>query len=527
MPKELLFEESAHDSLLVGIEKLANAVQVTLGPKGKTVLIETNTPVPTITKDGVSVAKAIWLENPFENMGAQMAKDVASKTADLAGDGTTTATVLAYNIAKEGLALVKNGGESVNIKDGMNYAVELIIEELDKLVKPIKGKSDIAKIATISSNNDEVLGNLIADAMEQIGDDGILTIKESSSNETYLEVVEGLEFARGFTNRVFINNAEKALVQFDNPSYLLYDGKIDTAQEAIHVVQISANKPLVIIAESFSDEALSTFVINKARGGSPIVAIKAPGFGDDIIDYLKDIGTTTGASILSTSLGHNITDANNAAFGKSKSVTVSEHSTIIFEGSGSDELVMKRIETLKTQIANAPSNYVAERIKDRLAKLSGGVGVIYVGGQTEVERQERKDRVDDALSATKAAVAEGVVPGGGLALIRCAEALTTNVNHNHDNEDYKNGFDAIMNCCTAPLTQIVKNAGKDPSTILRTVINNADINFGYNAKTSKFTNLVKEGVIDPVKVTKSALKNAVSIAGLILTTDCIIVNKRN
>tara|TARA_R110001592_G_scaffold139093_4_gene358849 strand:+ start:685 stop:2241 length:1557 start_codon:yes stop_codon:yes gene_type:complete len=518
MAKELLFEDSAHESLLVGIEILANAVKTTLGPKGKTVLIETNSPVPVITKDGVSVAKSIWLENPFENMGAQMAKDVASKTADIAGDGTTTATVLAYNIAKRGTALSKDHS-SVDIKDGINEAVKDIIEKLDELKRPINGKDDIAKIATISSNNDTELGNLIADAMEQVGDDGILTIKESASNDTYLDVIEGMEFSRGYTNPTFINNAEKALVEYYNPNYLLFDGKIDTVQEALHVIKISKNKPLVIIAESFSDEALSTFIINKARNATPLVAVKAPGFGVEQNGILQDIAILTGGALISKDKGLTISDADERAFGTSKSITVSETSTVIYEGNCSDASIMKRIETLKTSIENAPTGFIAERLKDRLAKLSGGIGVIYVGGQTEAERQERKDRVDDALAATKAAISEGVVPGGGLALIRCAQILK-------DKEGKQPGYDLVLSCCNSPLKQIAKNSGKDADVVV-TNVNEMSGTFGYNAKTDVYEDLIVAGVIDPVKVTKTALKNAASIAGLILTTDCVIVSKRN
>lgn len=525
MPKELIFEASAHEALLSGIEKLANAVQVTLGPKGKTVMIQSRTLVPVVTKDGVTVAKSIYLEDSFENMGAQMAKDVASKTADIAGDGTTTATVLAYYIAKEGLKNITAGSSSTDVKRGIDKAVDAIIEQLSKSKIAISGKKDIAKIASISANNDPILGQLIADAMEKVGDDGILTIKESSSSETFLDVVEGMQYDRGYASPYFVNNEEKASVEFDNANILLYDGRIETTKDIVQPINLAgqSGKPLLIIAESFSDECLATIILNRVKGGLNIAAIKAPGFGEEIGPILGDIAIQTGGLVISQANGATLAHATKEVLGTAASITITSETTMIVEGGGKDETIIKRVEQVKSLIADSQSNFQTERLKDRLAKLAGGVGVIYVGGQTEAERQEKKDRVDDALAATRAGVAEGIVPGGGLALIRAAQTLNIS-DISFDNDDEKVGFKVILNACEAPLKQIVKNAGGQTEVILNDVKTRTGAN-GYNAKSGKFEDLLEAGIIDPVKVTKTALKNAASIAGLILTTDCVIVEQ--
>ena len=525
MTKELMFEASAHEALLNGIEKLAQAVQVTLGPKGKTVLIQSNTPVPTVTKDGVTVAKAIYLKNQFENMGAQMAKDVASKTADIAGDGTTTATVLSYFIAKEGLKNITAGSSSTDVKRGIDKAVDILVQILNESQIAINGKKDIAKIAAISSNNDNELGQLIADAMEKVGDDGILTIKESSSSETFLDVVEGMQYDRGYASPHFINNEEKATVEFENANILLYDGRIESANEIVQPINIAnrTNKPLLIIAEDFSDEALATIILNKVKGGLSVAAIKAPGFGEAVGPVLQDIAIQTGGLVISQANGATLADADARVLGTAKSIVISSETTMIIEGAGSDEAIIKRAEQVKSLIADSQSMFETERLKDRLAKLAGGVGVIYVGGQTEAERQEKKDRVDDALAATRAAVSEGIVPGGGIALIRASQSIDWS-KVTFTNDDEKVGFNVIMKACEAPLKQIVRNAGGQVEVVLNRVKSEKGA-IGYNAKTDTFEDLLEAGVIDPVKVTKSALKNAASIAGLILTTDCVIVNE--
>tara|TARA_R110001606_G_scaffold134259_1_gene270613 strand:- start:21289 stop:22872 length:1584 start_codon:yes stop_codon:yes gene_type:complete len=525
MPKELIFEASAHEALLSGIEKLANAVRVTLGPKGKTVMIQANALVPIVTKDGVTVAKSIWLEDPFENLGAQMTKDVASKTADIAGDGTTTATVLAYIIAKEGLKNITAGSSSTDVKRGIDKAVIKIIEKLDASRVAISGKKDITKIASISANNDNILGQLIADAMEKVGDSGILTIRESSSSETFLEVVEGMQYDRGYASPFFVNNEEKASVEFENANILLYDGRIESAQDIVQPINLArqSGKPLLIIAEDFSDESLATIILNRVRGGLSIAAIKAPGFGESVGPVLGDIAIQTGGLVISQANGATLSQATKEVLGSAASITITSETTTIVEGDGKDEAVLKRVEQVKSLIADSQSKFETERLKDRLAKLAGGVGVIYVGGQTEAERQEKKDRVDDALAATRAGVSEGIVPGGGLALIRAAQSLDIN-NISFDNDDEKVGFKVILNACEAPLKQIVKNAGGQVEVVLNTV-KSAIGSTGYNARTNVFEDLLDAGIIDPVKVTKSALKNAASIASLILTTDCVIVEK--
>ena len=526
MPKQLKFDTEAREALLSGIDILTDAVQTTMGPQGRTVMIQTRNMIPTVTKDGVSVAKSIFLEDPYENMGAQMAKDVASKTADLAGDGTTTATVLARAIAKANLLNATAGSNPIELKTGSDKAVDMIIAELENIKQDINGKEDIKKIASISGNNDSTIGDLIADAMEKVGDDGVLTIENSPTADTYLDFVEGMQYKRGYMSPHFVNVEDKASVEFNDVSILLFDGIIQTAAEIVGVLDITAKtgKPLLIIAEDIEAEALQMLIINKLKGGLKVCAIKAPGFGEAIGPILEDIAIQTGGFIVSPAKGNKLSDIRDEkVFGSAKKVIITSEDTTVIEGNGNDEKILERAEYIKALLDNTQSMYEIERIKDRLAKLTGGVGVIKVGGQTEVERQEKKDRVDDALSATRAAVLEGVVPGGGTALVRAAQAvkLTKVVFSTADEEK---GFNTILNAVKEPLKQIARNSGLVPDMILAIVESETGA-FGYNAKTHHYEDLVVSGVIDPFKVTKSALKNASSIANLILTTDCLIVEK--
>jgi chaperonin GroEL len=526
MPKQLKFDIEARAALLSGIDKLTDAVQKTMGPQGRTVMIQTNQMVPTVTKDGVTVAKSIFLEDPYENMGAQMAKDVASKTADSAGDGTTTATVLARAIASANLQNAIAGSNPIDLKTGSDKAVDLIVAELENMKEDIKGKDDIKKIATISGNNDSDIGELIADAMEKVGDDGILTIENSPTTETYLDFVEGMEYARGYMSPHFVNVEEKALVEYNDVNILLFDGTITTAKELVGVLDTTAKsgKPLLIIAENIEVEPLNMLILNKLKGGLKVCAIKAPGFGEAIAPILEDIAIQTGGYVVSPSMGHKLDDVRDEKiFGTAKRLIVTSDNTTIVEGGGSDEKILERSEYVKALIGNTESKFEAERVKDRLAKLTGGVGIIKVGGQTEAERQERKDRVDDALSATRAAVLEGILPGGGTALLRAAQTVKKQ-EVTFATDDEEKGFNTILKAIAAPLKQIAYNAGLTPEVIL-TKVEDLEGSFGYNAKTHKYEDLVVAGVIDPYKVTKSALKNASSIANMILITDCLIVEK--
>ena len=505
MAKQLKFDVAARESLMKGVDKLANAVKVTLGPKGRNVMIARSFGAPNVTKDGVSVAKEVELEDAYENLGAQMAKEVANKTSDAAGDGTTTATVLAQAITREGLKNVAAGANPMDIKRGMDAAVEAVIKEVGKMAVKINGKEHIAQVATISANNDPEIGELLANAMEKVGNDGVITIEESKTAETVLDVVEGMQFDRGYLSPYFVTNTDSMEVALENPYILLYDKKISTMKDLLPMLEHVAKqgKSLLIIAEDVDGEALATLVVNKMRGTLKVAAVKAPGFGDRRKAMLEDIAILTGGMLVSED-------------------TITKDNTTIVEGAGDAASIKARIGQIKKQIEATTSDYDREKLQERLAKLAGGVAVIKVGAATEVEMKEKKDRVDDAMHATRAAVEEGIVPGGGVALIRAEKAIDALT---FDNADQKTGAAIIRRAIEEPLRQIVQNAGLEGSVVVNKVKEGKD-GFGYNAKTDTYEDLIKAGVIDPAKVTRTALKNASSIASMILTTDCVITEKK-
>ena len=524
MAKQLKFDVAARESLMKGVDKLANAVKVTLGPKGRNVMIARSFGAPNVTKDGVSVAKEVELEDAYENLGAQMAKEVANKTSDAAGDGTTTATVLAQAITREGLKNVAAGANPMDIKRGMDAAVEAVIKEVGKMAVKINGKEHIAQVATISANNDPEIGELLANAMEKVGNDGVITIEESKTAETVLDVVEGMQFDRGYLSPYFVTNTDSMEVALENPYILLYDKKISTMKDLLPMLEHVAKqgKSLLIIAEDVDGEALATLVVNKMRGTLKVAAVKAPGFGDRRKAMLEDIAILTGGMLVSEDTGAKLEDAPVTVLGKAKSITITKDNTTIVEGAGDAASIKGRIAQIKKQIEATTSDYDREKLQERLAKLAGGVAVIKVGAATEVEMKEKKDRVDDAMHATRAAVEEGIVPGGGVALIRAEKAIDALT---FDNADQKTGAAIIRRAIEEPLRQIVQNAGLEGSVVVNKVKDGKD-GFGYNAKTDSYEDLIKAGVIDPAKVTRTALKNAASIASMILTTDCVITEKK-
>ncbi|WP_407442380.1 chaperonin GroEL [Fibrobacter sp.] len=524
MAKQLKFDVAARESLMKGVDKLANAVKVTLGPKGRNVMIARAFGAPNVTKDGVSVAKEVELEDAYENLGAQMAKEVANKTSDAAGDGTTTATVLAQAITREGLKNVAAGANPMDIKRGMDAAVNAVIEEVGKMAVKINGKEHIAQVATISANNDAEIGDLLANAMEKVGNDGVITIEESKTAETVLDVVEGMQFDRGYLSPYFVTNTDSMEVALENPMILLYDKKISTMKDLLPMLEHVAKqgKSLLIIAEDVDGEALATLVVNKMRGTLKVAAVKAPGFGDRRKAMLEDIAILTGGMLVSEETGAKLEDAPVTVLGKAKSITINKDNTTIVEGAGDAASIKARIGQIRKQIETTTSDYDREKLQERLAKLAGGVAVIKVGAATEVEMKEKKDRVDDAMHATRAAVEEGIVPGGGVALIRAAKAIDS---LKFDNDDQKTGAAIIKRAIEEPLRQIVQNAGLEGSVVVNKVKEGKD-GFGYNAKTDTYEDLIKAGVIDPAKVTRTALKNASSIASMILTTDCVITEKK-
>ena len=524
MAKQLKFDVAARESLMKGVDKLANAVKVTLGPKGRNVMIAKAFGAPNVTKDGVSVAKEVELEDAYENLGAQMAKEVANKTSDAAGDGTTTATVLAQAITREGLKNVAAGANPMDIKRGMDAAVEAVIKEIGKMAVKINGKEHIAQVATISANNDPEIGELLANAMEKVGNDGVITIEESKTAETVLDVVEGMQFDRGYLSPYFVTNTDSMEVSLENPYILLYDKKISTMKDLLPMLEHVAKqgKSLLIIAEDVDGEALATLVVNKMRGTLKVAAVKAPGFGDRRKAMLEDIAILTGGMLVSEDTGAKLEDAPVTVLGKAKSITITKDNTTIVEGAGDAASIKARIGQIKKQIEATTSDYDREKLQERLAKLAGGVAVIKVGAATEVEMKEKKDRVDDAMHATRAAVEEGIVPGGGVALIRAEKAIDA---LKFDNADQKTGAAIIRRAIEEPLRQIVQNAGLEGSVVVNKVKEGKDA-FGYNAKTDSYEDLIKAGVIDPAKVTRTALKNASSIASMILTTDCVITEKK-
>jgi chaperonin GroEL len=524
MAKQLQFDEEARKSLVVGVEKLSKAVKVTLGPKGRNVLIDKQFGAPTVTKDGVSVAREIELEDPFENMGAQLVKEVATKTNDVAGDGTTTATVLAYSITKEGMKSVAAGVNPMGIRRGIDKAVEDTVKELKKQAKMIKDKEELAQVASISANNDREIGDEIANAMEKVGKDGVITVEESKTIETTTDFVEGMQFDRGYLSPYFATNRDAMVSILEDPYILLYDKKISTMKDLLPILEkvAQANKPILIIAEDVDGEALATLIVNTIRGTLTAVAVKAPGFGDRRKAMLEDIAILTGGEVISEELGLKLENTDLAQLGRAKTVKVEKDDTTIINGAGKQADIKDRISQIKVQIQDTTSDYDREKLQERLAKLAGGVAVVNVGAPTEVELKEKKHRVEDALSATRAAIEEGVIAGGGIALIQAAKALA-NKNLSNLTEEEVIGYRIVRRALEEPVRQIAENAGLDGSIIAEKAKNEKD-DVGFDAANMVWTNMFEAGITDPAKVTRSALQNAASIASLILSTECSITN---
>ncbi|MFN5444595.1 MAG: chaperonin GroEL [Crocinitomicaceae bacterium] len=524
MAKDIHFEVEAREKLKKGVDTLANAVKVTLGPKGRNVVIGKKFGAPHITKDGVTVAKEIDLADPVENMGAQMVKEVASKTADIAGDGTTTATVLAQAIISSGMKSVASGANPMDLKRGIDKAVSSVVKSLKSFSKEVGSDNDkIKQIATISANNDETIGALIAEAMKVVGNDGVITVEEAKGTETEVKTVEGMQFDRGYLSPYFVTNAEKMIVEMDNPYILIYDKKISNMKELLPVLEpvVQSGKSLLIIAEDLDGEALATLVVNRIRASLKIAAVKAPGFGDRRKAMLEDIAVLTGGQVISEEKGLTLEGATLDMLGTAEKIEIDKDNTTIVNGAGNKEDISARVTQIKAQIESTTSDYDREKLQERLAKLAGGVAVLYVGAATEVEMKEKKDRVDDALAATRAAVEEGIVPGGGVALIRASESLET---LKGENEDETTGIAIVKRAIEEPLRQIVANAGGEGAVIVQKVREGKD-DFGYNARTEIFQDLYAAGVIDPTKVTRIAIENAASIAAMLLTTECVITDQ--
>ena len=523
MAKDIKFDIEARDGLKRGVDALANAVKVTLGPKGRNVIIGKAFGGPNVTKDGVTVAKEIELQDPLENMGAQMVKEVASKTNDLAGDGTTTATVLAQAIVKEGLKNVAAGANPMDLKRGIDKAVEAIVEDLTKQAKVVGSDSEkIKQIASISANNDEVIGELIANAFGKVGKEGVITVEEAKGTDTFVDVVEGMQFDRGYLSPYFVTNPEKMEAELDSPYILLYDKKVSSLKELLPVLEpvAQSGKPLLIIAEDVDGEALSTLVVNKLRGALKIAAVKAPGFGDRRKAMLEDIAILTGGTVISEERGYTLENTTIEMLGTAKRVSIDKDNTTIVSGAGDADTIKNRVNQIKGQMETTTSDYDKEKLQERLAKLAGGVAVLYVGAASEVEMKEKKDRVDDALHATRAAVEEGIVAGGGVALLR-AKAVLSKIKS--DNADEATGIQIVSRAVEAPLRTIVENAGLEGSVVVAKVAEGKG-DFGYNAKTDEYVDMLKAGIIDPKKVTRVALENAASVAGMILTTECALID---
>jgi chaperonin GroEL len=521
MAKEITFNTQAREKLKAGVDALANAVKVTLGPKGRNVVIDKKFGAPHITKDGVSVAKEIELKDPIENMGAQMLKEVASKTADIAGDGTTTATVLAQAIVTAGLKNVASGANPMDLKRGIDKAVEAVVADLKKISRTVGSDNDkIKQVGSISANNDEAIGTLIADAMAKVGTEGVITVEEAKGTETEVKTVEGMQFDRGYLSPYFVTNAENMEADLDNAFILIYDKKVSTMKELLPVLEKTAQtgRPLLIIAEDVDGEALATLVVNKIRGALKVAAVKAPGFGDRRKAMLQDIAILTGGQVISEETGLKLENATLEDLGRAEKITVDKDNTTIINGTGSKEAIQARIGEIKAQIDKTTSDYDREKLQERLAKLAGGVAVLYIGAATEVEMKEKKDRVDDALHATRAAVEEGIVPGGGVALIRASKALEK---MKGANDDEQTGIAIVVRAIEEPLRQIVANAGGEGAVVVNKVRGGKD-DYGYNARKETYENLIEAGVIDPTKVVRVALENAASIAGMLLTTECVI-----
>ena len=523
MAKDIKFDIEARDGLKRGVDALANAVKVTLGPKGRNVIISKSFGGPVVTKDGVSVAKEIELQDPLENMGAQMVKEVASKTNDLAGDGTTTATVLAQAIVKEGLKNVAAGANPMDLKRGIDKAVEVIVAELAKQTQAVGDSSDkIKQVASISANNDETIGDLIAVAFGKVGKEGVITVEEAKGTDTYVDVVEGMQFDRGYLSPYFVTDADKMVAELSNPYVLLYDKKISNLQELLPVLEpvAQSGRPLLIIAEDVDGQALATLVVNKLRGGLKIAAVKAPGFGDRRKAMLEDIAILTGGTVIAEESGYSLENTTLDMLGTAENITIDKDNTPIVNGAGSKENIKARVNQIKAQVETTTSDYDKEKLQERLAKLAGGVAVLYVGAASEVEMKEKKDRVDDALHATRAAVEEGIVAGGGVALLRAKNALSTIT---PDNADEATGIQIVSRAVESPLRTIVENAGLEGSVVVAKVAEGTG-DFGYNAKTDEYVDMLKAGIIDPKKVTRVALENAASVAGMILTTECALID---
>ncbi|WP_027664693.1 chaperonin GroEL [Rhizobium leguminosarum] len=522
--KEIKFSTEAREKMLRGVDILANAVKATLGPKGRNVVIERSFGAPRMTKDGVSVAKEIELEDKFENMGAQMVREVASKTSDVAGDGTTTATVLAQAIVKEGAKAVTSGMNPMDLKRGIDLAVGAIVAELKANARKISNNSEIAQVGTISANGDAEIGRFLAEAMERVGNDGVITVEEAKTAETELEVVEGMQFDRGYLSPYFVTNADKMRVEFEDPYILIHEKKLSNLQSMLPVLEavVQSSKPLLIIAEDVEGEALATLVVNKLRGGLKIAAVKAPGFGDRRKAMLEDIAILTAGTVISEDLGIKLESVTLDMLGRAKKVSIEKEHTTIVDGSGAKSDIEGRVAQIRAQIEETTSDYDREKLQERLAKLAGGVAVIRVGGSTEVEVKEKKDRVDDALHATRAAVEEGILPGGGVALLRAVKALD---NLNTANQDQRVGIDIVRRAVEAPARQIAENAGAEGSIIVGKLREKTEFSYGWNAQTGEYGDLYAQGVIDPAKVVRTALQDAASIAGLLVTTEAMIAEK--
>ncbi|MBH5366959.1 chaperonin GroEL [Bradyrhizobium glycinis] len=522
--KDVKFSTEARDRMLRGVDTLANAVKVTLGPKGRNVVLEKSFGAPRITKDGVTVAKEIELEDKFENMGAQMVREVASKTSDIAGDGTTTATVLAQSIVKEGAKSVAAGMNPMDLKRGIDLAVEAIVNDLKSHAKKVTANDEIAQVATISANGDTEIGRFLAEAMKKVGNEGVITVEEAKSLNTELEVVEGMQFDRGYVSPYFVTNAEKMRAELEDPYILIHEKKLSALQSMLPLLEsvVQSGKPLLIIAEDIEGEALATLVVNKLRGGLKIAAVKAPGFGDRRKAMLEDIAILTGGTMIAEDLGIKLENVTLNMLGRAKKVVIDKENTTIVNGAGAKKDIEARVAQIKLQIEETTSDYDREKLQERLAKLAGGVAVIRVGGATEVEVKERKDRVDDAMHATRAAVEEGILPGGGVALLRALKALE---HVKTANADQKAGVDIVRRAIQMPARQIVENAGEDGSLVVGKLIEKSDYNWGFNAATGEYQDLVRAGVIDPAKVVRTALQDAASIAALLITTEALVAEK--
>ena len=524
MSKQIEFNSDARAKLKAGVDALANAVKTTLGPKGRNVVIGKKFGAPHVTKDGVTVAKEIELKDPVENMGAQMVKEVASKTADIAGDGTTTATVLAQALVTAGLKNVTAGANPIDLKRGIDKAVGHVVRELKNISQEVGSNTDkIKQVATISANNDEMIGSLIAEAMKVVGNDGVITVEEAKGTETEVKTVEGMQFDRGYLSPYFVTNQEKMTTEMDSPYILLVDKKISSMKELLPVLEpvVQSGQGLLIIAEDLDGDALGTLVVNRIRGSLKIAAVKAPGFGEKRKEMLQDLAILTGATVISEDMGLSLADANMSHLGTAEKVEITKDKTTIINGNGETKLIRDRVSQIRTQIEQATSDYEKEKLQERLAKLAGGVAVLYIGAPTETEMKEKKDRVDDALAATRAAVEEGIVPGGGVALIRCIAALD---DVNTLNEDEKLGVAIVRKSLESPLYQIVANAGDNSDMIVHFVKTNTG-SYGYNARTGEFGDMLEMGIIDPTKVTRTAIENAASIASMLLMTECVIVDE--